>query len=160
MQQLFHHRLVTFIIIPLMVLGLGACKQGIVFEKSQSVNKDGWHYQDTVFFEHEFTDTLALYDIYLNVRNTDDYPYRNFYVFFETTFPDGRVFRDTIETFLADRTGQWTGSGLGRTKSNSFHFRKDVWFPVEGEFTFSIQHAMREEYLEGISDIGIRIERK
>ncbi|MFN2394618.1 MAG: gliding motility lipoprotein GldH [Bacteroidales bacterium] len=153
----------TILIIPvgiLFFLLLWACSSDVVFEKNKSIDTDGWYFEDVVSFSNSFNDTTQLYDIFLNVRNNNEYSYRNFIVFFETEFPDGRIFRDTIETILADRAGNWTGKGFGNIKTNSFHFRRDVWFPVEGEYLFRIEQAMREEYLKGITDIGIRIERK
>lgn len=144
----------------LFFLLLFACNSGVVFEKNKSIDAEGWYYEDVVSFSHSFKDTTQLYDIFLNVRNNNEYPYRNFIVFFETEFPDGRIFRDTIEAVLADRAGNWTGKGFGNIKTNSYHFRRNVWFPLEGEYFFRIEQAMREEYLKGITDIGIRIERK
>ncbi|MFW5892130.1 MAG: gliding motility lipoprotein GldH [Bacteroidota bacterium] len=137
-----------------------ACNNQVVFEKNKKIDTQGWHYLEKVDFEFESQDTSALYNIYLNVRNNRDYPYRNFIVFFQTHFPDGRIFTDTIEANLARRSGQWTGEGFGNIKSNSFHFRRDVWFPEKGNYKFFIQHAMRNEYLPGITHIGIRIEEK
>ncbi len=139
---------------------LNACNNKVVFEKNKKTDPEGWHYLERVNFEFESQDTSALYNVYLNVRNNREYPYRNFIVFFETHFPDGRIFTDTIETNLALPTGEWKGEGFGNIKSNSFHFRRDVWFPVEGKYEFFIQHAMRNEYLPGITNIGIRIEEK
>jgi gliding motility-associated lipoprotein GldH len=34
-----------------------------------------------------------------------------------------------------------------------------VYFPVSGEFTVAIQQGMREEILEGIHDVGFRVEK-
>jgi gliding motility-associated lipoprotein GldH len=136
------------------------CYRNVLFEKNTSIDPKGWHYQDEIAYSTIITDTTSLFDIYINVRNTTDYPYSNLILFFTTEFPDGRQYRDTVECMLADKTGEWTGSGFGRIRSNSFHFRKDVWFPLQGEHTFMISQAMREEYLIGIKDIGIRIERK
>jgi gliding motility-associated lipoprotein GldH len=149
-----------FIMVFTFVATLSGCNENILFEENQSVNTRGWHVNDTLFFTYNLSDTTALHDLYINVRNSADYPYSNLYIFFETYFPDGRVYRDTVEMILADRFGQWTGSGFGSIKSNSFHFRRDVWFPLAGEYQFAIQHAMREESLRGISDMGIRIEKK
>jgi gliding motility-associated lipoprotein GldH len=144
----------------LALIFFSACNDNIVFEENHSVNSRGWHINDTLIFNYTVKDTTALYDLYINVRNNTEFPYSNFYVFFETQFPDGRVFRDTVEMMLADRFGNWTGRGFGNIKSNSFHFRRDVWFPLEGGYTFAVQHAMREEAIKGISDMGIRIEKK
>lgn len=151
--------IILLLLIPFMV-GLISCGENIVFEKNLKTNVNGWSVNDTLVFRYELKDTTALHDIYLNIRNTTDYSNSNFFVFFQTTFPDGRVFRDTVEMTLADKQGQWTGKGFGKIKANSFHFRKDVWFPVLGEYEFTIQHAMREESVKGISDMGLRIEKK
>ncbi|MFP4288315.1 MAG: gliding motility lipoprotein GldH [Bacteroidales bacterium] len=139
---------------------LNACNDKVVFERNEKTDPQGWHYLKKVDFEFESQDTSALYNVYLNVRNNREYPYRNFIVFFQTHFPDGRIFTDTIEANLAMPSGEWTGEGFGNIKSNSFHFRRNVWFPVEGKYKFFIQHAMRNEYLPGITHIGIRIEEK
>lgn len=144
----------------MLLIGLMACNPQVVFEQNKKVDSQGWEFTHFYEFQETFTDTTALYDLFLNVRNNTDYPYSNFIVFFETEFPDGRIFRDTIETILADRGGKWTGTGFGNIKTNSFHFRKDVWFPLEGEYIFRIEQAMRRELLPGITDIGLRIERK
>lgn len=155
-----HKRIVRFWALLTILGSLAACSENIVFEENQPINPRGWMVDDILVFEHELKDTTALHDIFLNVRNNTHYPYSNLYVFFQTRFPDGRVFRDTVEMTLADKQGKWTGKGFGKIKSNSFHFRKDVWFPIEGVYEFSIQHAMREEVLEGITDMGLRIEKK
>ncbi len=147
--------------LPLVFLILISCYQNIVFDQYHSFDTDkGWQLNDIVVFEKEFSDSTQLFDLFLNIRNTNEYPYTNFFVFFQTKFPDGRVFRDTLEMTLADKQGKWTGKGFGRIKTNSFHFRKDVWFPASGTYQFSIQHAMREEWIPGISDVGLRIEKK
>jgi gliding motility-associated lipoprotein GldH len=151
--------LYLLIIFPLLVLAFG-CNEKIVYENNHKTDEKGWHLDQVLAFEFEVKDTTELYDIFLNVRNTTDYGYSNLYVFFQTNFPDGRTFRDTVEMTIADRQGKWTGKGFGKLKANSFHFRKDVWFPEVGMYEFTIQHAMREETLKGISDMGLRIEKK
>lgn len=147
------------IIIPLVVWMYG-CNEKIAFEDNFKTNEKGWSVDEKLIFEFEVKDTTQLYDIFLNARNTTDYGYSNLFIFFQTDFPDGRVFRDTVEMIIADRQGKWTGKGFGKLKANSFLFRKDVWFPEKGIYEFTIQHAMREETLVGISDMGVRIEKK
>jgi gliding motility-associated lipoprotein GldH len=81
-------------------------------------------------------------------------------LFLNIEFPDGTTLRDTIECILAQRNGQWSGKGFGKIRSNSFLFRTNVWFPQPGNYVFRMEQAMRTELLEGIADIGLRIERK
>ncbi len=118
-----------------------------------------WHYKDKITFEAEINDTSNLHNIHINIRNSVDYKYMNFYMFLDTKLPDGTVVRDTLECLLADSHGKWLGDGYGKIRTNQFLMRENVWFPEKGNYTFSFKQAMREEELEGISDIGIRIER-
>lgn len=154
----------AYIAIALCVLtGLAvfqSCHPGVVYQEHYSVDPGGWHYQDHFHFEISVSDTLSLHELYLDVRNTTDYPYRNVFFFLEIEFPDNRTLRDTIECMLAGRRGDWTGRGFGRIRSNRFLFRDDVWFPSEGTYHFRLYHGMRTDTLHGLSDVGIRIEKK
>ncbi len=137
-----------------------ACETSVVFQQQEAIPPDGWHYQDSIVFETMIDDTLALHSMFLDIRNTVDYRYSNLFIFLDIEFPEGRVLRDTIECMLADRQGNWTGKGFGRIRTNRFMFRDDVWFPEQGVYTFRIYQGMREDYLNGIADVGIRIEKK
>lgn len=137
-----------------------ACQPGVVYQEQKGVPTGGWHYDDGILFEVHIEDTLALHELYLDVRNTTDYDYSNLFLFLDIVFPDGRQLRDTVECVLADRKGQWTGKGFGHVRSNRFLFRDDVWFPVPGTYRFRIHHGMRHDELRGLSDVGIRIEKK
>lgn len=142
------------------VLLFSGCNNKTVFQDSEAIPSSAWNIDNIIDFGVAIEDTVHLHELYLLVRNTTDYPYRNLYLFLDIEFPDKRILRDTIECILANRDGQWTGKGFGSILSNSLLFRDDVWFPVAGTYTFRLQQGMREEALKGLSDIGIRIERK
>ncbi len=152
--------IICYIIISWFLIFSTGCDRSVVFEKNKEIPEMRWHFEDKVVFEAEINDTINLHNIHVNVRNSVEYKYMNFYMFLDTKFPDGRIVRDTLECLLADSRGEWTGRGVGNIRSNSFLMRENVWFPLKGKYTFSFEQAMREEVLEGISDIGIRIERK
>lgn len=139
---------------------LTTCLSTPVYQNQKAISTDGWHFTDSVMFNVEIRDTLSLHRMYLDIRNTTDYSYSNLFIFMDIEFPDGRILRDTLECILADRRGQWTGKGFGALRFNRFLFRDDVWFPVKGTYSFRITHGMRDEWLAGISDAGIRIEKK
>lgn len=124
------------------------------------ISLPGWHQDDLIHFEVELADSVSLHELYLLVRNSTDYPYSNLYLFLDIEFPDKRLLRDTLECILVQRDGQWTGKGFGKIRSNQFLFRDNVWFPNDGTYHFRIQHGMREDTLIGITDIGIRLDKK
>ncbi len=137
-----------------------SCQPGVVYHEHSNMPSQGWHYRDGILFEVEIDDTVSLHQMFLDVRNTTEYEYSNLFIFMDIEFPGDRVIRDTLECILADRRGQWTGSGSGRIRSNRFLFRDDVWFPESGTYRFTVYHGMRHNTLEGLSDIGIRVEKK
>ena len=151
---------IAYTAVLLACLILAACNTATVFQENQRVSTEGWDYEQPLVFEVDMNDTLSLHELHLVLRNNTDYPYSNFFLFLNIRFPDNTLFRDTIECMLADRRGRWTGKGFGSLKTNQFLFRDDVWFPQSGTYTFSFRHGMREPKIQGISDVGIRIDRK
>ncbi len=141
-------------------LSWASCQGPVVYEEHQALPAEGWPQDQKLVFQAEITDTASLHELYLDIRNTTGYSYRNLFLFLDITFPEGTILRDTIEATLAQPSGKWIGKGFGAIKTNRFLFRDQVWFPHQGTYTFILQHGMREPTLKGISDIGIRIERK
>ena len=86
------------------------------------------------------------------------YAYRNLYLFLTTRLPNNNRTRDTLELILADPQGNWLGKGFGALHDNQILVRRNLSFPLAGRYTFSLQQAMRQDVLEGVADVGIRIE--
>jgi gliding motility-associated lipoprotein GldH len=73
---------------------------------------------------------------------------------------DTTAVRDTFEFTLADPTGKWLGEGFGGVKTNEMLFKRNVYFPVSGIYEIQIQHGMRGKLLEGITEVGFRVEKQ
>ncbi|MCF8234529.1 MAG: gliding motility lipoprotein GldH [Bacteroidales bacterium] len=153
-----------YIWIALIAMALSACNDQTVFVGSKS-REGSWSRFDTAVFEVEVNDSSRLHDFYINLRHNKNYRYRNIYLFLHTSYPGGQTVHDTIELILADKQGEWIGKGMGSIKENEILLRKNFRFPAEGKYIFAIEQGMRKsalkegEYLQGIEDIGIRIER-
>lgn len=135
-----------------------ACDANMFYDQSQAIPESGWDKDSTAYFTVDVEDTARLYDFYITLRNTDEYAFRNFYLFLTTHLPNQNTTRDTLELILADKEGKWLGSGFGAIKDNQIQVRKNLKFPLKGNYRFGITQAMRREKLKGITDIGIRIE--
>jgi len=107
----------------------------------------------------QIQDTINPHNIYVNVRNTSRYQMQNLFLFITTTSPQGATLIDTFECYLADERGKWTGSGWGDIYDNQFLYKRNIRFPVSGEYTFEYVQAMRTNELRYISDIGLRVEK-
>jgi gliding motility-associated lipoprotein GldH len=136
-----------------------ACDDTRMYDENRDIKDGVWDMKQHLVFDFDVPDTTTKYNFYFNVRNNDDYPYSNIYVFFETKFPNGKSGRDTVEFPLADENGRWYGKGQGDVHDCRLVFKKNVRFPLAGRYHMEVEQAMRMEELPGILNAGIRIER-
>lgn len=142
------------------LLILAACDGNRVFEEYKQVATDGWDKDSVARFDVEINNVNKNYNIYINIRNEGDYPNSNIWLFLQIVAPDGTQLTDTVEYLLAERSGRWRGSGIGDLFDNQFVYRRGVRFEKPGTYRFSIRQGMRAPKLEGIHDVGLRVELK
>lgn len=150
------HRTIAILFIVLTTLV--ACDSRGVYEENLKIPHESWHMDSMAVFKAMITDTSKVYNVLVNIRNTTSYPNSNLYLFITTHSPTGSMLRDTLECYLANNRGEWLGSGFGHYRDNQFPYKIRVKFPVDGQYTFEIQHGMRTSSLEGVASTGIRIE--
>ena len=137
---------------------LCACDPNRIYESNIKIPAEGWRYTDHARFEVDIIDTISPCNIYINVRNNSSYKNMDLWLFVDVFSPVGFMERDTVQIMLADHRGKWYGHGLGDKFDVRMVFRKNVRFPATGKYIFEYEHAMRDEPLAGIEDIGLRIE--
>lgn len=142
----------------IMLLLFGSCNINEIFDDTHSFSDDTWNFAEIIEFEFAVPDTARPYNLYLQLRNTEEYSYSNIWLFLETHAPNGNVLKDTLEIMLADNSGNWLGKGIGSINVMQIPYKQNVYFINRGIFTISIQHAMRDSVLNGIMDIGFRLE--
>ena len=139
--------------------GTFSCDQKRIFESYYELDKKGWHKDSVVVFNVQLTDTIKNNNLYVNIRNKGTYAYNNLWLFLTIGSPGGALRTDTVEFTLAEPSGKWKGSGVGGLHDNHILYKQSVYFPHKGNYTFSIKQGMRDNVLEGIRDVGIRIEK-
>lgn len=154
MKQIFF-----YILCPLLILGIFSCDRKRVFEAYHPLGEKGWNKDSVVVFNVELTDTIRNHNLYVNIRNKGTYPYSNLWLFLSIGSPDGKILTDTVEFSLAEASGRWRGSGIGDLHDNQILYKSSVYFPHKGEYSFQIKQGMRDNVLQGIRDVGIRIEK-
>lgn len=154
------NRNLFFFSLVFLVIFLASCDSKRFFEENKSLENGVWMNTNSPSFTVNIADTLARYDLYLNVRNDGVYPYSNLYLFIHTTLPGGKTATDTVECQLADPDGKWRGTGSGNLKFNRFLFQRAIGFQRKGDYRFELEQAMRVKDLKGIRDVGIRIEKQ
>lgn len=142
----------------LSLVGLIACNQNEVFFNYQSVNVDGWNKDSVYVFEVKIDDASKTYNVYVNTRNIEEYPYQNLWLFVNKTSSDSVQISDTINFYLADDFGKWLGDGIGSVYNMPVLYQQNIRFPKAGTYRYEIQHGMRDSLLRGINDIGLKVE--
>jgi len=128
------------------------------YEKSYEIKDKVWNHENLFQFKVDITDNTKPYNLFINIKNSTDFIHSNIFLFVNVMYPDNTVFKDTVEGELADYRGQWLGKGNSNFRSNKFLYKRNIKFPNEGTYVFVIQHAMREEDLYGILNIGLEVE--
>jgi len=154
MKQYF----IIFLILSL-ITGLIACDQKKVFEAYRKIDEKGWNKDSVVVFNVHLFDTIKNHNLYVNIRNKGTYAYSNIYLFLTIGSPDGVMRTDTVEFTLADPSGKWRGSGIGGLHDNQIPYKSSVYFPHKGDYKFMIKQGMRDNVLQGIRDVGFRVEK-
>lgn len=154
----FKHKLTLILLSFTMVMLCVSCDSNKVYEDNLPMENNNWLSEDIKSFSFEVTDTISPVNIYVNLRTTTDYAYSNIYVFLYTEFPNGVSDKDTLEFLLAQPDGKWLGENSGTIVEFKGLIATGGRFSTAGEYTFKLQHAMREESLPEIVDVGIRVE--
>jgi gliding motility-associated lipoprotein GldH len=142
-------------------LVLVSCGEKPYYETYIDTDKEGWKKEGIAKFELEIEDTNSAYLVYFNLRANSNYTFSNLYLFRKIYSEDGLEYSDTAELTLADPYGKWLGEGLGELKTFSRIYRKEpLRFNRPGIYRFEFTHAMRENPLQGIEDIGLTIYKK
>lgn len=137
---------------------LTSCDPEMVYDQYITMEDGLWKWNDVAVFEIEVKDTLALNNIYIQVRHSTDYPMSNLYMFMNVKGPDGQFRKDTVNLILAGPEGHWIGKGTGRLRELRLLYKSQTRFGMPGLYNFSIEQAMRKAELP-VSDVGLRVER-
>ncbi len=149
----------SLLLTALLLVLFTSCDDNRFFEENIKIDDGRWRSDNILGFSTVIPDTMCVYNIYIDVRNDITYSYSNLYFFMKTVFPNGRIALDTIECMLAGYDGKWLGTGSGNVRFNRFLFQQGIQFPVSGSYRFELEQAMRVEELNGVLDIGIRIDK-
>lgn len=128
------------------------CGHRPLYSHYEQVDILGWNKDRLLVFPVLVSDTTQRYDITLRVRSTDVFPYENFWLFVSTD-----TIRDTIEVFLSDERGRRLGHEHNGYNDVAVSVAAGVLFHSDTTL-ITVQQAMRDENIVGISAIGIEVD--
>lgn len=133
-----------------------SCKYDVLYDQYQIIENTVWNKEKEYYFTFMVEDIDVPYDITFEIRNNNQYPYQNLWLFYGEERPVGALRRDTVECLLADDYGKWYGQGISLFQL-SIPLRKNYYFSHKGQYTFSFSQGMRNDNLKGIQELGLKV---
>ena len=130
-----------------------------VIDQNTELLNHNWAYVNRIKYNVKIDDETVPYNLYFNLRVTGSYKYSNIFVLFHQTSPGKKISTTRYEYKLANKDGEWLGSGSGNLYSYQMPLRTQYKFPAKGVYHFEIEQNMRDNPLHEVSDVGLRVEK-
>jgi len=144
--------------ILLFVVLLSSCGSEAIYEKTSEISDGEWFYSDTLTYEVTIDDTLSIYNLYLDLEHSREYPFENMYVRIHTSFPSGESLSKQVSLELANEAGIWIGDCGGEVCNTTIPIQMGAYFNQTGTYSFKLEQYMRRNPLPGVNSITLRIE--
>jgi len=141
-----------------------SCDKKRVFDEYKSVG-NSWHKDSVVTFKLPQFDYSKKYNLYVNVRDNNNYPFNNLFLIVALEQPNKKTLVDTLEYQMANPDGTLLGEGFSDVKESKLFYKGKEEFKLKGEYKIHIKQAVRQtgkvagvDNLKGITEIGFRVE--
>lgn len=142
------------------MFGFASCMQLGNFEKNIEIKKHEWQSSFEPEVEFAITDTVSPYNVFVVLRHTDAYAYKNIWLYISTQQPGDSSFKkERFELTLQQPDGTWIGTGLNDVWEIRHPLFTNIRFIKKGTYHIRLQQAMRDEPLLHVMNAGIRIEK-
>jgi gliding motility-associated lipoprotein GldH len=143
-----------------------SCTTIDLYEKSVSIPGHSWKSNYKPSFTFTIKDTSSAYQLFLILRHNDKYNFNNIWLNITVKSPGS----DSVKTFRADKqlaTNEkgWLASGMDDIYEHRLPLLQElvmneVSIKKMGDYTFTVEQIMRENPLNHVLDVGLRIEKQ
>mgnify|MGYP006170316267 FL=1 len=144
----------------LAVILLAGCSTMDTFEKNAEIPKHEWSYSLQPEINFTITDTVTPYNVFVTLRHTDAYAYKNIWLYISTRQPGDSTFqKERFELTLQNQNGEWIGTGMSDIWEVRYPLFNNLRFTKQGNYTIRLQQTMRDNPLLHVMNAGVRIEK-
>lgn len=141
------------------IIGLSSCTDNTLYHHFEHLENNVWHKTDSVIISPIISDSAFTVQVYVELRNTSAYPYRNLPMEMVVEYPDSTQMQPvSIEAEIADEQGGWTGTGHSGLYHHAIH-AADLRIDHPGTYRFKLSCALADSVVYGVKDIGIRLKK-
>lgn len=143
---------------------LCSCTHINLYEKVITIPRQQWQSSFKPTFKFTITDTTVPYQVFLIVRHTEKYNYNNLWLAVTTKIPGSdSTYKAQYEVPLATNEKGWLATGMDDIYDHRIALTpptQKFYFKKPGEYVFIVEHIMREDPLDNVLNVGLRIEKK
>ncbi|MEN9859311.1 MAG: hypothetical protein RIT50_1433 [Bacteroidota bacterium] len=149
----------------LLITGNFSCTPLNLYERTVAIPAHEWKSSFIPQFSFLINDTSARYDLSITLRHRDLYHYNNIWLQINLLSPDGKQYNFQTEKQLGTNESGWLGTGMDDIYEHRISLQKEliengVSLRKKGRYTLSIKQIMREDPLEQVMNVGLRIEKR
>lgn len=145
-------------------LYLVSCTTIDLYEKSVSIPGHSWKSSYQPAFTFTIKDTSSPYQLFLILRHNDQYSFNNIYIRLHTKQPGADSTRTAqYDLRLGTDNEGWLASGMDDIYEHRIPLTPvggQFYFKKPGDYIFSVEQIMRENPLNHVFNVGLRIEKK
>ena len=142
-----------------LLICFASCDNNYLYQEEKTLPGAVWTYRDTLDFSFTVADTSTLYNLYLDFKHSDAFPYQNIYLKLYTRFPDGKRLSKVRNFDLFDAQGTSNGQCSGGECSVRILLQDNAFFNTAGAYTITLEQYMRVDSLNGIIAAGLAVEK-
>jgi gliding motility-associated lipoprotein GldH len=148
-----------FLCLSACALHFVSCTPIDLYEKTVAIPGHAWKSSFKPAFTFTIKDTAVQYQPFIILRHTDRYNYNNIYINLYVQLPNGDTVKRIHQNLELgnDETG-WKGDGMDDIYEHRIALGGAEPFK-KGDFIFTLEQVMREDPLQQVLDVGIRVEK-
>jgi gliding motility-associated lipoprotein GldH len=141
-----------------------SCDTIDLYERVVTIPKHNWQNSFKPTFKFTIKDTTVPYQVFLILRHNEKYNYNNLWINLYTVVPGSKTAtRSQYELPLATNEKGWLATAMDDIYEHRIALtplNQKLYFRKAGDYVFTIEHIMRENPLENVMNVGLRIEKK
>jgi gliding motility-associated lipoprotein GldH len=141
----------TYLLLP-------SCKSVDLYEKDITIPGFKWKSSFKPEFTFTIKDSTTPYELFLVLRHNEKYNYNNIWINLYSQPPGDSMHKAVFELPLANNE-RWLGTGMDDVYEHRIKLTEPQYLRP-GIYHFKVEQIMREDPLENVMNVGLRVEKK
>jgi gliding motility-associated lipoprotein GldH len=138
---------------------VSSCTTSDLYENTVILKGNEWSSSYKPEFNFTITDSNSFYQAFFVIRHTEKYNYKNIWLNYYYQPPADSMRKESREFVLATNEKGWLGTGMDDIYEQRIALLARPEKLRTGNYKFILENIMREDPLQHVLNVGIRIEK-